>query len=616
MALAGYNGQDELGGHSFVTDTGAELYVPDSPEARRYAAQLQVAPQPDYEARGPGRSTLGLSPFSGQSGPQQTPPSVPDVAPVVQTGPKGPIAAQPYQPGMQRGVVAPAAKETAEYNAIPTLPGAAQPGGTVGASPYSLTPEEEALYNRRSPGSPGTTHQQLLDKIDQGVPIRTGMSTETTGAIPENPEIEAAWVGAKKAEYDAQKVIHQAGIEQNEAERLYWLDQRIKNENKVSVAEAHKEAVETEARNKIKIVQDFDQEAQSRYADFGPDRFFKRKGTWATIGAAIMQGIGAYAAITGHTQNFAMEIIQSAQNRDIEAQRDEYMRDKDARNNLVADIARATGDVDVATEAAKAVQLNIAAAHAGEMAALSKRTDIANNWQLFQAQFQSGVVDHMQKAYERGLGNTVIKQTAQYEYPKAASGGGPISYKELEAREKSKTAVVEARAKRGQAGGQNLSDVQEKQVEELAKRLDPVIKLEQSVKNVKKAGLESSASGIAGKLPGSETASDIAAALGHKGSQERQQARSAFSEFIFADTAEESGASVPPAELERRTRNKEGALSTQAARKAAIERAQSKVDAKKRNFLSGVPKAVRDEYFKRYGQTVVEEKQRAPKEEP
>jgi hypothetical protein len=615
MALTAWNGQDEFGGHSFVTDTGAELYVPDSPEAQRYAAQLQAAPQPDYEARG-GRTTLDIN-LGGQSGPPQAPPSVPDVAPVrvVQQGPKGPVIGRPMQAGMQTGAIAPAAQEVAAYNAIPTLPGAAPQEGAAPGSAYGLTPQEEALYNRIPAGSPGTTQQSILKKVGQGVAVPSAYSLETSGAVPENPEIEAAWVGAKKAEFDAQKSIAEQNAAIADAQRAAAANAAVDEQMKLITAQERQRVMREEADRKIQAVHAFDQEAQARYADFGPDRLFKQKGTWATIGAAIMQGLGAWAAITGHTQNYAMEIIQNAQKRDIEAQRDEYMRDKDARNNLVADIARATGDLDVATEAAKAIQLNIAAAHAGEMAALSKRTDVANNWQLFQAQFQAGVVEHMQKAYERGLGNTVIKQSAQFEYPKAGGGGG-FSYKDLEARELSKTKVVEARQKRGQATGGSLPDVQEKQVEELAKRLDPVVKLEQSIKNVKAAGLESSGSGLVGKVPGVDLGTDVASALGSKSAARRQQKRAAFSEFVFADTAEESGASVPEKELERRTQNKEGQLSTMEARKAAIERAQAKVDAKKRNFLSGVPKAVREEYFKRYGQTLVEEKKREPGKVP
>ncbi len=445
MALSGYLGQDDFGGHTFVQDDGAELYVPDIPEARRLAMQFQNAPAPQTEARG-GRSTLDLQ-FGGQSAPPAAPPTASDVAPVVQQGPRGPVVAQPYTPGKPAPAPAPPPR-------APDLPGVSAPGAEPepGAQP-GLSPAEEASIHRPNAGGGGISQAQILKKAGQGVAVPGGMSTEVSGAIPENPEIEAAWAGAKKAEFDAQRTIHEANLETAEAQRLGAQQQRAQLEYQAGIDAVRMRAIEDAAANKMRMVQDFDQEAQSRYADFGPDRVFKSKGTWAVIGAAIMQGLGAWAAITGRTQNFAMDIINAQKDADVQAQRDEYMRDKDARNNLVADIARATGDLDVATEAAKAIQMNIMSAHAGEMAALSKRTDIANNWQLWQAQFRQGVVDHMQKAYERGLGNTVLKTSAAFEYPKAATGGGPLTIEQLAKREEAATRVVDARRKRAPSTG-------------------------------------------------------------------------------------------------------------------------------------------------------------------
>lgn len=449
MALASYNGVDEYGGHSFVDDTGAELYVPDSDYARQLAARLQSAPQPELEARGPGRSTaqfsgLGTAPaqspsaldagvsrvFEQYGGPPAyaAEPAAPQSqAPVIVPGPRGAQVAAPYQPGKPAAAPSPA-QEPAR---APLWPGVSAPVDEGASAPSSgLTPYEQSLIGRARGGSPGVSQEQLQAKATQGVPIPSTYGVETTGAIPENPAIEAAWVGAKKKEYEAQQKIAESNLASADAQEKQAKAAAAFQENEWQKAVMHQRHVEWEAQQKVEAVKAFDADAQARYRDFGPDRFFKQKGTWATIGAAIAQGLGAYAAILGHTQNYAMQIIQSAQDRDVEAQRSEYLRDRDTRNNLVADIARATGDIDVATEAAKAIQLNIAANHAAEMAALSKRSDIVNNWELFQAQFQAGVVDHMQKAYEKGLGNTVIKTAAQYKYPQAASGGGPATLKQ------------------------------------------------------------------------------------------------------------------------------------------------------------------------------------------
>lgn len=443
MALVAWNGQDEFGGHSFVQDNGTELYVPDSDVARRIAASLQ---QPDMRLA----ANTPADPDTDIDAPPQEPPSVADVPQAA--------GATGEEPGVMRSGIARGSQVVMDKReaAPPPIPGVAAPGAVPGvaasASPYALTPQQiDAELNRPAPYSPGVSQGQLSAKAKTGVPVPTSQSSEVSGAVPQNPEIEAAWVGAKKAEFDAQRAMHERNLETAEAQRLGAQQQRAQLEYQAGIDAVRLQAMQEEAQRKIQAVQDFDREAQARYADFGPDRFFKQRGTWATIGAAIMQGLGAYAAITGHTQNFAMEIIQRAQDADVQAQRDEYLRDKDARNNLVADIARATGDVDAATEAAKAIQLNIAATHAGEMAALSKKADAAGNWKVWQAQFQAGVVDHMQKAYERGLGNTVLKTTAQVKYPQAGGGGGPLTLQQKTARLKAINAYNAEAAKVGLA---------------------------------------------------------------------------------------------------------------------------------------------------------------------
>lgn len=441
MALVRYGGQDELGGHLFFQDDGQELYVPDMPEARRIAASLQT--QSDMRL-----AQNANAPDTDIDAPPQEEPSVADVPQA--SGATG------QEPGVMRSGVARGSQVVLDNRegAPPPIPGVAAPGTaqTAAAPPnkYALTPQQiDAELNRPAPYSPGVSQKQLAAKAKTGVPVPASQTVEVSGAVPQHPDIEAAWVASKKAEFEAQQRIADANSAAADTAQLKSVVDQFHYQDQLERKQMQVDALKQEAQNKIKIVQNFDQEAQARYADFGPDRYFKQKGTWATIGAAIMQGLGAWAAITGRTQNFAMEIIQRTKDADVQAQRDEYMRDKDARNNLVADIARATGDLDVATEAAKAIQMNIMASHAAEMAALSKRTDVANNWKLWEAQFQAGVVEHMQKAYERSLGNTVLKTTAQVKYPQAPGGGGPLTLQQKTARLKAINAYNSEAAKVG-----------------------------------------------------------------------------------------------------------------------------------------------------------------------
>lgn len=427
MALAGWLGLDENGGHTFLQDDGAELYVPDIPEARAWASRV-----PDMrEAKNAASlSTYGQDPSRAPPG---APPSVPDSpqGPVILPGPKGPVVAPQTQTGMHTGAVAPAAQTVQAYNDIPTLP-VAQPAAAGGAAPAGggaplVTPQEEALVYARTGGSPGVSQAQLRQKATQGVVMPSTHAVETQGGYPTDPTAEALRVQGYGMEAEAQAAQAVAADQRAKAEAAYWMNQRIHEENRIGREQAHRQRIEAEVTAKMSAVQQFDDEAQGRYAEFGPDRFFKQKGTWATIGAAIAQGLGAYAAILGRTENFAGNIIQNAIDRDIAAQRDEYLRDKDARNNLVADLARVTGDLDVAAEGAKAVQMRITQAHGAELAALSKRPEIASNFKLWNAGFNQKIADQIQTAADRARGNVTIREGATVAYPQAATGGGPPS---------------------------------------------------------------------------------------------------------------------------------------------------------------------------------------------
>jgi hypothetical protein len=444
MALSGYLGQDEYGGHTFETDDPAQptLYVPDIPEARQLAQALTVsAPQP-LAQNAPQAQDWGADP--SRQDPNAPPPEVTDAPP--------PVAAPPPRPELRHGLVAAPRSIVEAQQQLPTLPtaGAAPAGAT---SPVDLTPEEQRLIDAPAPYSPGVSQAQLEAKAQTGTAIPTSQSVEVSGAIPANPEIEAAYVSAKKAEWEAQQKLEADRAATQDAMRMDAVNRRIQAENEAVFAKAHQQAIETEARNKMLRVHQFDQEAQQRYADFGPDRFFKQRGTWAVIGAAIAQGLGAYAATIRGGPNYAQQIIQGAIDRDIESQRMEYLRDRDERANLVGELTAATGDVDVATEAAAAIQMNIAQAHADELAALSGRKDVQDNWNVWKAQFQTGIVDHMQKAWERGLGNTVLKTQATIKYPQAGGGGGPLTLEQRAKREKLGTEIVESRAKRADLAG-------------------------------------------------------------------------------------------------------------------------------------------------------------------
>ena len=62
--------------------------------------------------------------------------------------------------------------------------------------------------------------------------------------------------------------------------------------------------------------------AELRGAEPDPRKWFKDRGVFGTIAAAIAMGAGAFAAIRGHGTNYAMDIIQKGIDQNIDAQKE------------------------------------------------------------------------------------------------------------------------------------------------------------------------------------------------------------------------------------------------------------------------------------------------------
>jgi hypothetical protein len=107
--------------------------------------------------------------------------------------------------------------------------------------------------------------------------------------------------------------------------------------------------------------------AEIRDFQVDPDRLWKQKGTAAEIGAAIAQALGAFGAGLTGGPNYAMQIIQTAIDRDIQAQRDDIANKRgslqDLRGSL--DVARTiTADEVEQAEVARILSLEAVKARA------------------------------------------------------------------------------------------------------------------------------------------------------------------------------------------------------------------------------------------------------------
>lgn len=281
-------------------------------------------------------------------------------------------------------------------------------------------------------GTPTITPQQLANKAASGVAIPKSQTTEVTGAIPASPEITSAQADL----FDREELFQKSLAEHTLARLDEKTAQAQKNaadlKNQAAIQEAVVEGAKFKANAMVDYLHEYDAKLAAQRPD--PSRFFaKRGGTWGALAAAVSMGLGAYSAALTGGRNQVADMIENGINREVEAERDEYLRDKDARNNLVAELASTTHDVDAAVEAAKAIKLRIVENYGAELAAADGRTETMANWQKFQLDLQQKRIDYAKNLWEKSFGNTMTRTSAEMAFPQRGSPGyrRPLTAEEM-----------------------------------------------------------------------------------------------------------------------------------------------------------------------------------------
>lgn len=480
MAIVGYSGPGEYGGHKFQQDDGSE-FVSFGDEAGKLAASF-ATPAPAVAAPDP---SAGLYPDMGAA------PAGPDMR-TAQAAP----AAGPSPMAQAMGAQQAAPQQAADWRAIPadtpgskfnkwdavgrgqatpgleagvdavltggggrkiegTIPRQGDGGGGTGGGLPAGPPARVSM-----PGSPGVSQGQLKALSTQGVEMPGSSVTETSGIIPRNPELEASY-------YDAAIDLRMMREKQRDADMAH-LDvqaERAKREaaderNQAIIKQAEADSHRATAAQKVEYLKRFDTALQAR--EVNPDRFFESRGTWSRVAAAVSVALGAYAATLSGGKNQAMEILHQSIADDIDAQKAQYAKDRDARNNLVADLDRVYGDIDEAVEAAKAIQMKAALAHGREITASDGRAEVARGFDNFEQDLRMKMIEREEALFTRSMGNTTSRQVSSIEYPRAASGGGsrPLTDKEQTAWWKDQAERTKAQREIRGEGGDDKTQAQ------------------------------------------------------------------------------------------------------------------------------------------------------------
>lgn len=318
-------------------DDGSDMYTS---MADIQGSGLQLPPMPDQRlaSNGGAGGMPGYGSAAGQS-PEQ-------ISGQLSADPVQ-LAPPPVQAPAQQPVQAPVEQPMPEPEPPPAITAPQQPA----MDPYA------PVYQ---PGSAGVDPQQM---IRDGVKVPTTGSTVREGGFA--PEVALRMARGQSDAHDAQQAatlaLAQSRVARNNAEA-----EGITAQNRV----LQNQAVDLEA-DRMRAEADFTTKRQAMEADLetfskeklpDPGRYFKNKGVFAQIGAALAQGLGAYAAIVGGGgRNFAQEIISKQIDDDIRAQETEYKEGRADRRNSIARYVEEQGmTVEQAKATAKAAAQGVA----------------------------------------------------------------------------------------------------------------------------------------------------------------------------------------------------------------------------------------------------------------
>ena len=192
-------------------------------------------------------------------------------------------------------------------------PGAIDPGSRImaGAEP---SPDVSG-----APALSASPYAGMRDKLSDIFSSAAGLQRKVAGA---GAGVVAAQRRARDAEVESQRAGDLYRQWSGQATDKSLETQRVLQEGLAEQTAKAAEPVKTKEKAFAKAITDF----QSAGA-VDPSRVWRdekgNKNTAMILGAALMSGIGAFASAVGGGPNYALEIINTAIARDIEAQRDE-----------------------------------------------------------------------------------------------------------------------------------------------------------------------------------------------------------------------------------------------------------------------------------------------------
>jgi hypothetical protein len=379
MAVGNIVGVEPLpnGGYNFVDKAGAKktLFGPAADELvqRFKASEALTGPQPTAMNDGAGGTTAS------------------DL--VVPEGGFGGFGGQVPQPKIATDVPTP-------------VPGAEGPPASI-AAPAPQHPGPRALYAGSKPGETiiqnpdGTVMVETRSAPTRGGPQEKSRTVKG-GFDPSEGYIDAT-VGAFK-EQQAGEELGAAMASQQAAEERGFLEEQQRQ--LVAQQQQQQQQMETIKRGVAEKQAAYDI-AQSKYNNFSEidqDRIWRKKGTGASILAVIGASLGAFGSALTKTPNFALEIINSAIDRDLRSQEQEIAINREAAGNALADLQRQTGSLDLAKTALGALQTQRVQMQIQAMANKAKTPAAIASFQKANGMLMQAYADKLEEYRQKATG--------------------------------------------------------------------------------------------------------------------------------------------------------------------------------------------------------------------
>ncbi len=259
------------------------------------------------------------------------------------------------------------------------------------------------------------------ERFDETIAELTGQREATRGS-PGNPE---------------DLVDRQTAIAQREAQLAS--DDARRQQQVLAASEDERRAIEQERRTAVQAAEDRYRRAADRVAQarLDPGDWFRDQGAFGMIGSVIAVALGAVgSAIAGTEGNAALDTINAAIDRDLEAQRSEMdaaSSAADLEGNMLAQVGQDFDDREAARQAARASMLDQAAlelqAHTADLAS----DEAVVNAEALREQLASAAATEREEALDRQSERDLrAAQTRRYAAQAArderrASGGGGVT---------------------------------------------------------------------------------------------------------------------------------------------------------------------------------------------